>query len=74
MAITTKKDNDDKISIDLDNGHIQALRKIVEDYGLSGEEEAISFMLSVISEADGKPINNGKGNFVPSDKLTKTEE
>lgn len=34
-----------------------------------GEKEALDFILSILREADGKAINNGKGSFVPSDKL-----
>lgn len=62
---------DHKIIIELDNGHVAALKKIVADYGLKGETEAINFMLSIISDADGKPISNGKGSFLPSEKLKK---
>lgn len=62
------------ITIELDNGHKQALKKIVADYGLKGENEAISFILSVMSEADGSPINNGKGSFIPSENLKKDKK
>lgn len=70
--ITVEKDGD-KTIITLTNGHTAALDKTVKDYGLKGESEAMSFMLSVLSEADGKPINNGKGSFVPSEKLKKED-
>lgn len=70
MAIELKRDGD-KIVIDLDNGHAAALAKIVKDYELKGEKEALSFMLSIVSEADGKPISNGKGSFLPSENLKK---
>ena len=59
------------IIVTLSNGHSAALEKIVADYKLRGEEEAIRFILSVVSEADGKGINNGKGDWVPSDNLVK---
>lgn len=65
--------NGDKTTVNLTNGHTAALEKIVKDYGLKGETEAMSFMLSVFSEADGKPINNGKGIFLPSEKLKKED-
>lgn len=55
----------------LDNGHAVALEKIVNDYSLKGDEEALSFILSIISQAEGKPINNGKGVFLPSENLKK---
>lgn len=70
MAIEIQKEGE-KTKITLDNGHASALEKIVKDYNLLGEKEALSFILSVLSEADGKPIDNGKGKFVPSDKLRK---
>lgn len=60
-----------KITLTLDNGHLAALEKIVSDYNFVGEAEAITFILSVISKAGGKPINNGNGEFVPSDHLKK---
>lgn len=73
MSIQIEKPTEDKRVVNLDNGHVQALKKITADYNLKGEEEALSFMLSILSEADGNAINNGKGSFVPSEKLKKTE-
>lgn len=70
MAIVVKKETD-KAEIELTNGHLAALEKIVKDYKLLGEREALDFIFSVMSEADGKAINNGKGSFVPADKLKK---
>ena len=70
MAIEITKSGD-KTTINLNNGHAAALEKIVKDYNLAGEKEALSFILSVMSEADGKAISNGKGAFVPSDNLKK---
>ena len=70
MAINIKKE-DSKTIIELSNGHSAVLTKIVKDYNLLGEKEALDFILSVVSEADGGALNNGKGSFVPSDKLKK---
>jgi len=69
MIRVDKKDEGKALVITLDNGHSAALEKIVTDYNLKGETEAMSFMLSVLSEADGKSINNGKGVWVPSENL-----
>lgn len=63
-----------QINIVLDNGHSIALEKIVNDYKLKGETEALSFILSIFSEANGNPINNGKGSFLPSEKLKKESD
>lgn len=71
MSIKVQDLGSGKLQIDLDNGHSEALKKIVADYNLKGEQEALSFILSIISEAEGKPIGNGKGNFIPSEKLKK---
>lgn len=68
MAISIRKEGD-KTIIELGNGHALALAKIVKDYDLIGEKEAMDFILSIMSEADGKAINNGKGSFVPSEPL-----
>lgn len=68
ISVETK---DGKTNVVLDNGHATALQKIVKDYNLNGEKEALSFILSVMSEADGKAINNGKGSFLPSETLKK---
>lgn len=67
IRITSQKE--DTITLELSNGHKEAIDKIVADYNLKGTIEAISFILSIISEADGKAINNGKGSFVPSENL-----
>lgn len=66
--IEVKKEGD-KTILTLDNGHALALNKIVKDYNLKGEKEALSFILSVIAEAEGQAVNNGKGNYIPSDAL-----
>ena len=73
MAIDYKK-GDGKADVELTNGHLAALEKIVNDYNLAGEKEALDFVLSVMSQADGKAINNGKGSFLPADKLKKKSD
>lgn len=70
MAITIKNESD-KLEVTITNGHIAALSKVVKDYNLLGEKEALEFMISVMSEAGGNPINNGNGSFLPSEKLQK---
>ena len=73
MAINITK-GEGKADVELNNGHLAALEKIVKDYNLAGEKEALDFMLSIMSEADGKAINNGKGSFLPADKLKKQSD
>lgn len=71
MAISIRKEGD-KTIVELSNGHGLALDKIVKDYNLAGEKEALDFMLSILSQANGSPINNGQGSFIPSEKLKRT--
>lgn len=73
MAIEIKKDPNqaDKIEVDLDNGHAETLKKIVKDYGLISEKEAIGFMLAVFGQAEGKQINVEGKIFVPSQSIKK---
>lgn len=68
MAIDFKKEGG-QATVNLNNGHLAALEKIVKDYHLIGEKEALDFMFSIMSQADGNAINNGKGSFLPSEKL-----
>lgn len=67
--IITKKEGEGKATIELNNGHLVALEKIVNDYSLIGDKEALDFILSIMAQANGKPINNGQGSFLPSEKL-----
>lgn len=64
----------DKITVVLDNGHVEALKKIVEDYNLKGEEQALGFMLSVISEGKGKPIEVNGTSYIPAQSIKKSPE
>jgi len=66
-----KKEDKDKTIIELDNGHAEALAKITKDYNLIGEKEAISFMLSVFADAEGKSVKINETSFMPSDKIKK---
>ena len=59
------------------NGHVEALSKVMSDFQIADEEKTVGFILSVMRDADGKPIQTVKGSFVPSDKIkkpTNTEE
>lgn len=70
MAIKIKK-QEDKINVEIDNGHAKALSKIVKDYNLVDEEAALGFMLSVFVEGSGKPVTANGVAFIPSDRILK---
>lgn len=69
MAINYNTTGNGEGSVVLSNGHLEALQKIVKDYGLKSEKEAVIFMLGIISQASGKPIEVNNEKFLPSDAL-----
>ena len=73
MAIQVNKDVE-KIVLTLDNGHKEALDKIVKDFDILNEEKAIGFMLSVLTEADGQPITIDGSKYSPSDSIKNPPE
>lgn len=73
MAISTKNEGG-KLTIELDNGHVEALKKIVKDYNLVDEKAAVGFMLAVISEGEGQEIKINTKSFLPSEKIIKPKE
>jgi len=69
MAINITRKSKEELSVEMSNGHLETLDKIVKDYGLSSEKEALAFLLSVISQADGTPIEVSGTKYLPSDSL-----
>lgn len=66
MSIKKLTEEGDKVSLELDNGHLEALKKITKDYDIKDIESALGFVLSVVSKSEGKPIKVGEDSFVPS--------
>ncbi|MFA5127929.1 MAG: hypothetical protein WC457_02930 [Patescibacteria group bacterium] len=71
MSIKINDVGEGKLSIEMDNGHVQALEKIVRDYDLIGNEDALGFVLSVISQANGSPISINGNALIPSENIKK---
>ena len=69
MSIKKLKEASDKVSLELDNGHLEALKKITKDYDIKDIENALGFVLSVISKNEGKPIKVGDDSYVPSQAI-----
>lgn len=77
MAINIKNEkrlDKDVVIIELENGHAEALAKITKDYKLIGEKEAVNFILSVMAQAEGKPVKVNDVNFMPSEKIIKSQQ
>ena len=70
MSVSVQKKEDGTYEIKLGNGHAEALKKITDDYNIKSEEQTLGFMLSLLSEAEGKEIKTAKGSFVPSKEIT----
>lgn len=74
MSIKIEKPEEGKITVELDNGHVEALNKIVQDYNIKDEQAAMGFMLAVLSQGEGRTIEIGDANFLPSDNIKKNSE
>lgn len=78
MAINIQKKKDAEeneiVQAEISNGHLQALKKIVKDYNLPSEKEALIFLLGVISQANGNPVEVGGSKYIPSDALKRGED
>lgn len=72
MAIILNFPKDGEMDAHIDNGHLVALKKIVSDYNLKSEKEALSFLLAIISQANGSPIEINGSKYLPSDTLKNT--
>lgn len=70
MAINIqKKDDDKKFVIEMDNGHVNALKQITKDYNIRSESDAIGFMFSVFLAGAGKSVEVDGKSFVPSKNI-----
>ena len=68
MAIKIiKKENG--ISIELNNGHLEALDNIRKKYNIKNEEETLSFILAVSEKTDGQGFHIGEKIYTPSKEI-----
>ena len=78
MSITKTSTSPDetKVTIEFDNGHLDALKKITADYEIVDIESTLSFLLAILSKGEGKPIKIGLDTFLPGQaiKAKKKEE
>lgn len=58
-----------KVTIEINNGHLDALKKIIKDYNIIDVEKALGFMIAVISKSEGKAIKVGEDSFVPGEAI-----
>ena len=60
-----------KITVEIDNGHLDRLRKITKDYSIkNGDVYALSFVIEAVAASGGQALNG----IVPSDEITSKHE
>lgn len=71
MSIKITDKGGGKMGIDIDNGHVEALKKITKDYSLQSDEQAMLFMLALLSQANGNVIEVNGTKYAPPDAFKK---
>lgn len=73
MAIKKTADSPEegKVTLEIDNGHLETLKKITEDFNIQDIEKALGFVLAVVSRSNGKPIKIGEDTFAPGEAIKK---
>ena len=61
------------IPVVLDNGHLEALKKITKDYNIADDEKTIGFLLAIVSKNNGQPIQVGEDSFLPGEAIKKKD-
>ncbi len=69
MAIKKISESESKVILELDNGHLETLKKITKDYNIVDIEKALGFILAVISKSNGNPIKIGEDTFAPGQAI-----
>lgn len=71
MAITKLTENvtEGKVTLEINNGHLEALNTIKEEYDIINIEKALGFILAVVSQANGKPIKIGEDLYEPGEAI-----
>lgn len=69
MSIKITEKGGGKVDIEMDNGHVEALKKITKEYNLKSDSEAMYFMLALLSQANGNAIEINGTKYVPPDSF-----
>ena len=69
MAINFIKDAENSSKIEITNRHLEKLKEITDSYKIDGEAKALGFLITVIYEAEGKPIVIGDKTFQPAREI-----
>ncbi len=71
MATTIKKDVDDLLELELNNGDLKVLNDIVKKWNFLNKESAIRFALAVLATSKPGDLRNDGDVITPTDQLLK---
>jgi len=79
MAIKRIKEEEGKITLEIDNGDFEALKSIEQNYNFSSKENLLRFAIAVLLKSNKKGVyveedNGTKNKLVPTDLLIKKTE
>lgn len=74
IKITNNNPTEGKISIDIDNGHLEAINNIVKSYGIIDVEKALGFIIAVVSRGNGESIKIGHDEYLPGENIKQKVE
>lgn len=74
MPVRKTSDTDGIAEYTINNGDLQALKRIKEQYGLRDTDDVITFAIGVLSQSNGRAITVTKDDgsttrLLPSDEL-----
>ncbi|PIQ68170.1 MAG: hypothetical protein COV91_05590 [Candidatus Taylorbacteria bacterium CG11_big_fil_rev_8_21_14_0_20_46_11] len=69
MTVKVIRKPNGEIEIILANGHAAALEKVRNDYRIKDDDKTVGFMLSVMREGGGSPIETQNGSYVPTREI-----
>lgn len=78
MAVRKDSEDNGEAKYTINNGDLQALNRIREQYNLHDSNDVLTFAIGLLNQAGGRPviIHNDQGtltNLLPSDELQRDE-
>lgn len=79
MPVVKTSEDNGEAHYTINNGDLEAINRIKEQYGLRDSDDVITFALGVLSQSNGRSISVTKedgsiANLLPSDQLKRQED
>jgi hypothetical protein len=79
MPVRKTSEKDGEAQYTINNGDLQALNRIKEQYGLRDSDDVITFAIGVLSQSNGRSVSITKDDgtvakLLPSDQLKRSED